>query len=398
MSKKKSRLPAGVKELPDGRYHVRATAVDPATGDRIYKKGTLPAGATLAEAVALREELRSRALEVAQEEAKPLEAETLGVYARQWLARKASTWRPMTAETWVRRLTLHVLPEWGSVEIRHVTRRRLLAWRDKLQSQIGAFSERTVQGWWNNGLQFIRDALAEHELHDCTARLPPPTGSTEPRREVRTLSAEEAERLVDAMRARSRHWIVVALAVYTGCRRGEAFALRWRDVDLERRLVYIERSAVPLSSGGYQWTPPKNGKARVAGMPPALAQFLQEHRQEFPGLPDALITRTASGNPPTVHTLNAAIHNAAKAAGIKQRVTLQVLRRTFVSLALASGQVDHEVLRSMVGHAGEAMTRHYHHARADTLRAAADAMWPVDVARQEPGPGDADRDEEEGAG
>lgn len=397
MSKKKSRLPAGVRLLEDGRYHVRATTTDPATGRRVYRKRTLPEGATLAEAVAALEEAKRGALEVAQE-AEPLEAETLGVYARQWLARKAATWRPMTAETWVRRLTLHVLPEWGSVEIRHVTRRRLLAWRDKLQAQIGEVSEKTVQGWWNNALQLIRDALAEHELHDCTARLPAPSGATAPRRELQTLSAEEVEALVVALRARSKHWIVVALAAYTGCRRGEAFAMRWRDVDLERRLVYIERSAVPLGKGGYQWTPPKNGKPRCAGMPPALARLLEEHRKEAPGLPDALLTRTAGGNPPNTHTLNAAILNAAKAAGIKQRVTFQVLRRSFVSLALASGAVDHEVLRSVVGHAGAVMTRHYHQARGETLTAAAEAMWPAGVAPGGAEAGDADSDEEEGAG
>ena len=382
---KKSRLPAGVSVLKDGRYHARATATDPATGRRVYRKRTLPEGATLAEAVAALEELRSGALEVAQEaEAKP-EEETVLAFGLRWLGRKGRRWRPQTAKTTVRRMERAILPWWGEVRVCDVSRRAVLEWRDHLQDQIGdaegQLSQATILGIWHVGLSLIRAALDEHELRDCTRGVEVPIGRATPRREAQTLAAEEIEQLACAMQGLTIHWIVFALAAYTGCRLGEALALRWCDVDLDRGIIHVRRNYALTISGEPQFGPPKNGKARTCGLAGPLRGLLARHFEAAPGVGEALIARTTTGRPPNTSTLHRALRRARVACGIEQRVTFQVLRRSWITLAIAAG-VDHELMRESVGHADAAMTRVYHAPREESLRGVADAMWPASVARE----------------
>ena len=60
----------------------------------------------------------------------------------------------------------------------------------------------------------------------------------EPEREIRVLSEEKIQRLVDA--APSVRWkALISVGVTTGMRRGEMFALRWKDVDLDEGMVWV---------------------------------------------------------------------------------------------------------------------------------------------------------------
>jgi integrase len=77
----------------------------------------------------------------------------------------------------------------------------------------------------------------------------------EPRGRVRFLDDLERGRLLDACRAshEPRLYQLVVFALSTGARRGEILAIRWRDLDLNRRLVTLqetkngERRSLPLA-------------------------------------------------------------------------------------------------------------------------------------------------------
>ena len=55
---------------------------------------------------------------------------------------------------------------------------------------------------------------------------------------------------------------MIALATYTGCRRGELAGLRWEDLDIERQTLTVKRSLGP-GAGGQRQGQPKNGKPRT---------------------------------------------------------------------------------------------------------------------------------------
>jgi len=67
------------------------------------------------------------------------------------------------------------------------------------------------------------------------------------------------------------------LAAVTGARRGQLCALRWCDVDLERRAISFVRSLAEGRSGGLVVVPTKNRRRNRVSIDPTTADLLIEH-------------------------------------------------------------------------------------------------------------------------
>jgi integrase len=76
----------------------------------------------------------------------------------------------------------------------------------------------------------------------------------------------------------SQPWFypAVAFAAHTGARRGEVLALRWSEVNFDRRLVTIARSITERM----EFKSTKNDKSRTISMPPPLCAILKTHGAE----------------------------------------------------------------------------------------------------------------------
>jgi hypothetical protein len=95
------------------------------------------------------------------------------------------------------------------------------------------------------------------------------------------------------------------LGVTTGIRRGEAVALRWRNVDLNRAQIAVEESAEQTKTA-VRYKPPKSGKGRTVALPASVVEELRGHRvrqaQELPRLgirltDDHFVVAQADGSP-----------------------------------------------------------------------------------------------------
>lgn len=129
----------------------------------------------------------------------------------------------------------------------------------------------------------------------------------EPKGRVKFLSLEQAATLVHECSDELRPIVVTAL--HTGMRRGEIFGLRWEDLDLDRRLIYVRDS--------------KNSEGRE--LPIATPLYLMLLAMEK--LSEYVFAR-ADGNPPL--DIRGAYSGALKRAGIKD-FTFHAWRYTFAS-------------------------------------------------------------------
>jgi integrase len=93
------------------------------------------------------------------------------------------------------------------------------------------------------------------------------------RREMATLTAEQSARLLDAVR-HSHIYRPVLIALATGARRGEALALRWRNVDLDRGVVRIVES-LEQTKAGLRFKSPKTDRARAVALPSFAVEELR---------------------------------------------------------------------------------------------------------------------------
>ena len=87
---------------------------------------------------------------------------------------------------------------------------------------------------------------------------------------VNAWSREEVANLLDVARSvESRFYPLLMFLLSTGCRKGEALALKWEDVNFEESRILVRRALVRGQLGT-----PKSGRARFVVMSPALSGVL----------------------------------------------------------------------------------------------------------------------------
>jgi integrase len=158
---------------------------------------------------------------------------------------------------------------------------------------------------------------------------------------------------------------LMATLVYTGVRRGEALGLRWRDVDLARRLLTVR-----FSYDGQT----KSGKHRAVPVAPVLVDIMKAHRPADP-FKGELVFPNATGE---MHSKNAKqpedILGAALDAIGHRRIPVRDLRHVFASHFVMSGG-DIFTLQRILGHSTPQLTSDtYAHLSPDHLSTAADRI------------------------
>lgn len=172
---------------------------------------------------------------------------------------------------------------------------------------------------------------------------------------TRFLSDEERERLLQACKASPwpRLYLLVLLALTTGARKGELLAMRWRDVDLGRRVVHVGRS--------------KNGDPKVLPLVPAVLEQLQA----LHGAPGGLVFPSRL-NPLNPMAFETRWHEALKAAGVRN-FTFHCLRHSCASFLVQQGATLVQVA-DLLGHRQISMSHRYAHLAATDRAALVDRV------------------------
>ena len=154
---------------------------------------------------------------------------------------------------------------------------------------------------------------------------------------------------------------LVRLAAYTGLRRGELMALRWRDVDLARRKLIVSRAV----SANIEASSTKSRRAREVPLPDQAADVLKRlaSRDEFTGSDDYVFTNRL-GRRLDGSALRRRFERARNAAGLRP-LRFHDLRHTYGSLLVAGG-VDLASVKAAMGHSRITTTERYLHARSAT--------------------------------
>lgn len=175
----------------------------------------------------------------------------------------------------------------------------------------------------------------------------------------RYLTSDEAQRLVEA--ARSGFWrSFIVFLLHTGCRFGEAAAVRWNDLVLEGAVprVRIERSAFKGSVG-----PTKNGKCRDIPLTPDVVRELRALPRN-----GTYVFALPSGHLPRSSTSSKHLKKICERAGVKN-VSWHVMRHSFAT-ELSARRVPLRVIQDLLGHSSIAMTCRYAHVADRTMNEA----------------------------
>ncbi len=317
----------------------------------------------------------------------------LDAYLEVWL--QGQRLSPSTLASYRKNIRLHVDPYLGATPVARLTGAAVDAWMRQLETSgradgTGGLSARTVRYIFT----ILRSALSDAVRHgglavNPTDRSTPPSPSEARPPEMQAWTAAELNRFLSWAEGQdpdlAMGWRLLAA---TGMRRGEALALRWRDVDLDAARLQIRRSVgvVKAKGAGQELVegPTKTGQSRVVDLDADTVAALEEYRSLRGRISPDLVRHTAlvlgaldSGyrHPERYsRTFAAQVQRARKSLGAEQlpRIRLHDLRHTHATLLLAAGEPV-KVVSERLGHANATITLTvYQHVHPGMGRQAAD--------------------------
>ncbi|MDW4904685.1 tyrosine-type recombinase/integrase [Streptomyces sp. ADMS] len=277
---------------------------------------------------------------------------TLAEVAEKWKATLAGL-EPTTRETYEDTLRVHVLPRWGTYQVRGIEWEDVAEWVGQLVAGSAGHHRALSPGRVGKIHQVLALVLG-HAVRSKRIAVNPAAGVPMPRpvpRDHVYLTHGQVDRLADAS---GPYRPLVLLAAYTGLRWGEISAVTVGAVDIAARRVSV-RQAYKKTRGGLIVGMPKTHERRKVPILRSLADELAAHIEGRKR--DELLFTAPRGGPLYGDNFRSRFFNpAVKAAGLGELgVTPHKLRHTAASLAIASG-ADVKVVQTMLGHKSAVMT------------------------------------------
>jgi integrase len=353
---------------------------DPVTGQRRIRYASFKGSKRDAE-IELSRLVTQNAAGEGVDPSKATVAEFLERWERDWASINVS---PKTLERYKQILKLNIVPHIGATRVQRLRPVHLNELYAKLQRTGGhngrPLSPRSVGHVHRVIHRALGHAAAWGVVSQNVAAVvaPPPVPDDG---EIIILTEEQIGTTLRHLEGRTLRPIVSFL-LGTGARRGEALALRWKDLHLDKAIVRIERSLEQTKTGlRFKAPKTKKGRRNVAISPWLVAELRahrarQQERRLALGLgrapDDSLVFARWDGSTRSPHWLTQKFSLAMDT--LKIECTLHGLRHTHVSQLIASG-LDVLTISRRIGHASAAITlKVYGHLFADTDTRAAEIM------------------------
>ena len=312
---------------------------------------------------------------------------TFETYATRWLERQVK-YAPGTLASY-RRMLERVYPYIGAIklgELRPMALENMMIELRKRTHQGKPIQEATVQKYLTVVSAVLSDAKRNEVISKNPARmidLP----DTEHRQQF-IPTDEQAQELILALLDEPYHYkLFYVLAMYTGCRRGELCALRWKDfvlVEKYRSVLTVSRSRTVVAGQGVVEGPTKNGRSRSIALSEDITSLVQgfcycqreiaeQHGREL----NPYLFVNEKGNPIHPDTFTKHLRKLFQELGFPSSFHLHTLRHYFVSAMLHEG-VDKQTVAELAGHGDTSfLERTYCHPQMKLKQEAAEKLEEV---------------------
>jgi integrase len=220
---------------------------------------------------------------------------TLAQWGDQWL--DSLRLAPSTMASYRKLWRLYIKSHLGSVPLDKLTGTMITTMYRKLETG-GRHDHKSGHGLSARSIRYthttlkaaLREAVAQGLLATNPAdKAKPPAAREAKPPEIHPWTAQQLSRFLawadEQQCPDATPWRVLA---YTGVRRGEALALRWRDLDVDGARLSVRRSVGVIKNKGQAEQlvegPTKSGRERVVDLDPQTVEALRRHRVARAGL------------------------------------------------------------------------------------------------------------------
>ena len=299
---------------------------------------------------------------------RPVRVATLRAFAERWKVEVLAQQKPSSRHAVESHLKVHILPELGEMNLDQIGRENQQGFATLLSKKVSRKTLLNVLGTLSSMLNKAKQwsYVCESVEFDKLA-LPEASISTA----ARFFSADEARRIIEA--ASAPFYTMFAVLAMTGIRAGELLGLQVNDLDFERRLIFIRRSAW---YGRIQTLKSKASQGALP-MPGPLAEMLVGYLKTWKPNPGNLLFANKLGRPYSANKLvQKRLWPILDALEIP-RCGLHAFRHTHSSL-LVEGGAPVSVAQAQMRHADPRITLGiYSHVVGDSQRDAVEKLAAI---------------------
>jgi len=311
----------------------------------------------------------------------PERAETLDTFISRWWLTKKSSVAPTTALNYERLIKRYVRKSLGKKRLQSIKPINISALISSLveQDRIGQADHVYVllRLIFNSAIEM--GALAVSPMRGISR-------PRQPHRAMQTMTPDQVHMALEYL-AMKDSWALlpVAVLVSTGLRRSELLGLRWSDIDLEKAVLFVQRSYHVLPKGVEVIKDPKTRRSRrLVALDHHTISLLKAHRAQAETNSDLIgepfsdsgyVFARVDGKPWRPNSLTQVWIRMRDRLGIDAR--LHDLRHTSVSIMLAAG-ISARLISERVGHSSTSFTMDtYGHLLPDAQAEAAEKLASV---------------------
>ncbi|OXS74005.1 hypothetical protein B1B04_10345 [Lysinibacillus sp. KCTC 33748] len=280
----------------------------------------------------------------------------------------------------------HILPTFRSLKIRFITVDFCQKFANTLPKKLKKFKD--VLNYTSLVLEYAkkRDYIEKNPMEYIDR--PKPLKKINENVEEEFLegnyySAEELTNFLEALKKEPiMKFTFFNTLAHTGMRKGEAFALKWKDIDFENSCIRINKALSYCPTNGLYIKETKNGKPRAVLIDKDTLSFLEQWKKEQRILLKEQNLKALNDTNQLVfsNTLNAYVYPSKTNQWIKsiqrrhnlRQITTHGLRHTHCTLLLEAGVTPREVMERL-GHMDLEITlKIYAHVTAEAKSRAAE--------------------------
>jgi integrase len=244
-----------------------------------------------------------------------------------------------------------IIPAIGKVKLQQLTPIAITQFYTKLRKEYSSEYVKNIHATLRRALrQAYRWDILPTNIMDKVS-----TPKVE-KKEMQFWTMEECQRFLQVAEGHV-HYIIYALAIHTGMRRGEVLGLRWKDIDFERKTLTVLQTVNWTSNGVIIQTPKTKTSSRQIAVGDSLLKALRDrhkqvkenklrHGKEYKNYD--LVCCYDNGEPMKPKRITESFTLLTKRAGLK-KIRFHDLRHSHASMLLKMG-VNPKVGAERLGH------------------------------------------------
>lgn len=267
-------------------------------------------------------------------------------------------------------------PYIGGIRVPDLSPRHVRQWFGQMQED--GLSAKSIQNVYRLLHRAYEYAIENDIVEKNPCKPKPPTVKKKP---VEVYTEEEIKDILAKAKDTDVYLLLIIL-FNTGLRRGEIAALRWSDIDLDKKTMLIQHNRVIANGKVYEKDPKSESGKREIPLADALVQVLKEAREKDIEAFDADYASTGyvihlpDGTPYKPDSISQKWDRFAKSNGIRY-LCMHDIRHTVASQMIHKN-VNCKAVQAIMGHADIKVTLDtYAHPYKEDEKAAIDALSDV---------------------